>query len=169
MTDSMPTAIYWLQHPKRRKYRDIGFFPGRDVPNEYNLWRGFAVEPRPGDCSKFLAHLKDNACKGDAALYAWVEAWFADIFQHPDKKCGTALAFRGKQGVGKTKIGKVIRSLIGKAHSKAVSDPATSPGDSMPTCSLCCCSMPTKLFGRETSRPKQAQGPGHRRRASHRI
>ena len=79
------------------------------MPDYYNLWRGFAVEPRKGDCSKFLAHLHDNICQGDDALYAWVMAWFADIFQHPATRCGTSLALRGKQGVGKTKVGEVLR------------------------------------------------------------
>ena len=101
---------FWMQHRERRKYQDIGFFPGRDVPGFYNLWRGFAVEPRKGDCSKFLAHVRENVCQGDDDLYAWVMAWFADIFQRPAVKCGTSLALRGKQGVGKTKIGEVMEA-----------------------------------------------------------
>jgi hypothetical protein len=98
----------WMRHPQRRKYQDIGFFPGRDVPDHYNLWRGFTVEPRKGDCSKFLAHMRENACQGNDHLYAWVMAWFADIFQRPAIKCGTSLVFRGKPGTGKTKIGEVM-------------------------------------------------------------
>ena len=119
---TMPETKFWMRHPKRRKYQDIGFFPGRDMPDYYNLWRGFAVEPRKGDCSKFLAHVYENVCQGDDALYAWVMAWFADIFQHPAVKCGTSLALRGKQGVGKTKIGEVMESLLG-VHYKLVADP----------------------------------------------
>jgi hypothetical protein len=118
----MPVSKHWLSHPGRRKYQDIGFFPGRDVPSFYNLWRGFAVEPRKGDCSKFLAHLRENVCDDDDDLYAWVIAWFADIFQHPASKCGTSLALRGKQGVGKTKIGEVLEALLG-VHYKLVADP----------------------------------------------
>jgi hypothetical protein len=57
----VPATKYWLKHPRRRKYQDIGFFPNRDVPSFYNLWRGFAVEPRKGDCSKFLAHIREAA------------------------------------------------------------------------------------------------------------
>src|SRR5262249_36096940 len=98
---------YWIAHPQRRKYLDLGFFPSRDIPGFYNLWRGFAIEPRKGDCSKFLTHIHENVCQNNSALYDWVIAWFADIFQHPDKKCGTSLALRGKQGVGKTKLGAV--------------------------------------------------------------
>ena len=119
---TMPDTRFWMRHAKRRKYQDIGFFPGRDMPDYYNLWRGFAVEPRKGDCSKFLAHVYENVCQGDDALYAWVMAWFADIFQRPAVKCGTSLALRGKQGVGKTKIGEVMESLLG-VHYKLVADP----------------------------------------------
>jgi uncharacterized protein DUF5906 len=119
---TIETTKYWLVHPKRRKYQDIGFFPQRDVPGYYNLWRGFAVKPVKGDCSKFLAHLRDNVCQGDDELYTWVITWFADIFQHPGVKCGTSLALRGKQGTGKTKVGEVFASLLG-VHFKQVSDP----------------------------------------------
>lgn len=115
-------AKYWLHHAQRQQYEGIVFAPGREVPNHFNLWRGFAVEPRQGDCSKFLAHLKDNVCRGDEALYLWVVGWFAQIMQHPNKKMGTSLVLRGKQGTGKTKVGQVIGSLLGE-HYALVSDP----------------------------------------------
>jgi hypothetical protein len=51
-----------------------------------------------------------------------VIAWFADIFQRPAIKSGTSLVWRGKQGVGKTKIGEVMDSLLG-VHFKRVADP----------------------------------------------
>lgn len=68
----IPLASYWLQHTDRRQYEGIIFAPGRVFPDYYNLWRGFAVQPKPGDCSKFKAHLKDNICRGDENLYLWV-------------------------------------------------------------------------------------------------
>ena len=61
----MSVADYWLSHPKRRQYEGIEFEPGGGRPNHYNLWQGFAVKPKKGDCSKFLAHLKDNISRGD--------------------------------------------------------------------------------------------------------
>ncbi len=53
----VPIGRYWLQHPQRRQYERIVFSPGRKEQDDksFNLWRGFSVEPRPGDCSKFLA------------------------------------------------------------------------------------------------------------------
>jgi hypothetical protein len=119
----IPLAKYWMGHPHRRQYRGIVFDPSRlEVPGYFNLWRGFAVKPKPGDCSKFLAHLHDNICRGETALYNWVVGWMADIVQHPAKKSGSSLALRGLQGVGKTKVGEVFGSLLG-AHYKLVSEP----------------------------------------------
>ena len=118
----VPLATHWMHHPQRRQYEGIVFAPGRDVPNHYNLWRGFAVVPRQGDCSKFLAHLSNNVCSGDEELYQWVVGWFAKIFQHPEQKMGTSLVLRGKMGVGKTKVGEVFGSLL-VMHYVPVSDP----------------------------------------------
>ena len=68
-------------------------------------FRGLRVEPRQGDCSKFLAHLKDNAARGDEATYLWIVGWWAQIVQQPSIKMETALVLRGPFGAGKTKIG----------------------------------------------------------------
>ena len=56
-------------------------------------------------------------------LYAWVVGWFADIFQNPGAKMGSALVLRGKQGVGKTIVGVIIGSLLGRHYIGPVSDP----------------------------------------------
>jgi hypothetical protein len=117
-----PLGRYWLSHPKRRQFEGLVFEPNRAVPNHFNLWQGFAVEPRPGDCSKFLAHMRDNICQGNEFIYKWVMGWFAQIFQHPEDKQDTSLVIRGKQGVGKSKVGEVMGSLLGR-HSLCVAEP----------------------------------------------
>ena len=118
-------ADYWISHPERREYRGIEFDPSRSGGRAgyYNTWRGFAVEPREGDCSKFLAHIKSNVATNNDAHSNWIVGWFAQIFQEPDKKPGTSLVLRGKQGVGKTIVGKIIGSLIGTHHYLLVSEP----------------------------------------------
>ena len=127
-------AKLWLAHPERRTYCGITFSPephSADYYLEhpqahhgeyYNLWSGFAVNPAPGDCSLFLDHVRANVCNGNEDLFAWVMGWFADIFQHPASKSGTALVLRGGQGVGKTKVGEVMGSLLGRHHA-LVDDP----------------------------------------------
>jgi hypothetical protein len=117
-------GAYWLGHPKRRGFEGIEFEPGgggRD--GYYNLWQGFAVKRKEGDCSKFLAHVKDNAARGDEATFLWIIGWWAQIFQQPTVKMETSLGFRGQQGTGKTKIGQVMGSLIGEDHYSLVSNP----------------------------------------------
>jgi Family of unknown function (DUF5906) len=113
---------YWLSHPERRQYEGLVFAPKRDVPGYYNLWQGFAVEPRAGDCSKFKAHLRDNVCGGDQTNYDWLFGFFADIFQNPGEKKGSAVALKGKEGVGKSKVGETFGSLLGR-HYRLVSEP----------------------------------------------
>jgi Primase C terminal 2 (PriCT-2)/Family of unknown function (DUF5906) len=120
---TLSVADHWLGHPQRRQYEGIEFAPGGGRKSYYNLWRGFAVEPREGDCSKFLAHLRDNVAQGNVFLYKWVIGWFAQIMQQQTAKTGTSLALRGKMGVGKTKVGQVFGSLIGDDHYALVADP----------------------------------------------
>jgi hypothetical protein len=71
--------------------------------------------------------LQDNVAQSDTALFNWIEAWFADIFQKPAKKCGTAVAIRGKQGAGKSIVGKTIGSLLGP-HFKSIASPRLLTG-----------------------------------------
>ncbi|MDO8396406.1 MAG: bifunctional DNA primase/polymerase [Bradyrhizobium sp.] len=118
----VPLGKYWMQHPQRREYSGLVFSPNRKVPGYFNLWRGFSVEPDPnGDCSKLLAHVKDNICRGDENLYKWVIGWFADIVQHPEVKNGTSLVVRGEQGTGKTIVGKYFGSLFARHYVLASS------------------------------------------------
>lgn len=114
----------WLGHTERRQYDGIEFAPPGSATRTgyYNLFQGFGVEPGQGDCSKFLAHLKDNAARGDEATYLWIVGWWAQIVQQPSVKMATALVLRGPFGVGKTKIGQVMGSLIGD-HYLLVASP----------------------------------------------
>ena len=118
----VPLGKYWLAHPNRRQYEGLVFAPDRDVPGYYNFWQGFAVEPRAGDCSKFKAHLLDNVCGGNQTHYDWLFGFFADIFQNPGAKKGSAVALKGKEGVGKTIVGAIFGSLLGP-HYRLVSEP----------------------------------------------
>lgn len=109
----VPAGKYWLTHEQRRSYEGVTFSPGRNLQNYYNLWRGFSHEPDPdGDWSMFREHLFANAAQGNEEHFNWILGWFAHIFQNLTVKSGTSLAFRGKQGTGKTIIGKIFGKLI---------------------------------------------------------
>lgn len=94
---------YWLTHPRRRTYMEVVFNPAQDAANDsaYNLWRGFSVESKQGDCSLYLEHLKDNICSGNDEHYAYFLNWMAHAVQRPDTLPGVAIVLKGEQGTGK--------------------------------------------------------------------
>jgi hypothetical protein len=120
----VPIGPYWLCHKDRRQYQGIEFDPKPDGGRwgYYNMWRGFSVKPREGDCSKFLAHLKDNVAQGNEAHYKYIVGWHAQIVQEPHKKVGTAVVLRGPQGIGKTIVGETFGSLV-ENHYELVAEP----------------------------------------------
>ena len=83
--------------------------------SDYNLWRGWAIEPDPsGSCKLFLKHLLEVVCGGEREHYEWLLDWMAHLFQHPGVKPGIAVALKGGQGAGKSIVGAVLKKLLGK-------------------------------------------------------
>ncbi len=111
-------ADVWLKSPRRRKYKGITFDPTTTdcKDNQYNLWKGFARQPRQGDCSKYWEHVKDNICNGDDEIYQYVRKWLAVIFQYPDV-VHTALVLCGSQGVGKNSFVEPLGILLGSHYA----------------------------------------------------
>lgn len=120
----VPLGHWWFAHPKRRSYRAIVFQPGKEVPTDvYNLWRGFAVEARPGgSCEMYLAHVRDCICSGNEELYEYVVNWMATAVQKPWEQGHTAIVLRGPQGAGKGTFAKGLLGLFGR-HGKQITDP----------------------------------------------
>ncbi|MBZ0258595.1 DUF3854 domain-containing protein [bacterium] len=71
-------ATFWRRHPRRRSYKQVIFAPGVNEPQYFNLWRGFAVEPEPGDWGLFRDHIYNVICNGDASLFDYVLSWMAN-------------------------------------------------------------------------------------------
>ena len=103
----------WIESAERRQYKGITFAPGGDVPDYYNLYRGFGCEPKEGDWNLFKSHIFDIICGRSQEIYFYVLAWLAHLVQRPGgDKPGTSLVLRGKQGTGKgcfvDNFGKII-------------------------------------------------------------
>ena len=111
-----PLGAYWFGHPHRRQYVDVGFYPKGAPAGHYNLWTGFAVEPKEGDCSLYLEHIRENIANGDVSAYEYIIAWMADVVQNPDNLVGTALVLRGQMGVGKGVFANQFGALFGKHY-----------------------------------------------------
>lgn len=118
----MPLGHWWLSNPNRRYYDTIVFAPNKEIQGVYNLWRGFAVDARPGNCDLFLEHIRVNICRGNQEHYDYMIRWMARAVQHPDSPGHTAIVLRGNQGTGKSFFAKTFGSLWGR-HFLQVSDP----------------------------------------------
>ena len=104
----------WITHEDRRQYERIIFSPQYDVPNCYNLWRGFAVEPRQGDCDLYLNHVRENIANNDEAVYNHIIAFMADAVQNPASLPGVTLVMRGGEGTGKGVFATQFGALFGQ-------------------------------------------------------
>jgi hypothetical protein len=110
----MPLGHWWTRHAQRRQYENVVFAPGREMPGSYNLWKGFAVEAKPGNCGMFLDHCKRNICSGDEDVYKYLLGWMATAVQHPAQQGHVAVVMRGKKGAGKGKFANVFGRLFGR-------------------------------------------------------
>lgn len=113
---------WWLENAQHRHYETIVFSPGGDVEGSYNLWKGFGCESVPGDCSRLLAHIKNNICSGNEVHYAYLMGWLARAVQRPDSPGEVAVVLRGRMGTGKSLFVRAFGSLFGR-HFLQVSDP----------------------------------------------
>lgn len=112
-----PLGHYWLDSPLRRQYDHIGFRPQGDIPGTYNLWKGFAYEPREtGKAQRYLDHVRDNVCSGNAELYSYVIRWMARVVQDPASAGQVAIVLRGGKGTGKSVFATVFGRLFGTHH-----------------------------------------------------
>lgn len=118
----LPLGKWWLEHAARRQFKSIVFSPGNEVEGAYNLWRGFAYEPRPGDKHRmFMEHMRDDLCGGDVAVYEYLLNWMARAVQHPANPGEVAVVLRGRKGTGKGTFAKTFGALFGR-HFWQVSD-----------------------------------------------
>jgi hypothetical protein len=109
----VPIGKHWFNHQKRRQFEGITFVPLKETPRQYNLWRGFAVEPKEGDCSLFLNHIRNNIASKCDEYYNYIVAWMANLVQTPEDKPGISIVIRGGQGTGKGIFCSGLGSLFG--------------------------------------------------------
>ena len=119
----IPAYKWWRSHPERREYNRVDFLPEIKTPDRvFNMWKGFAVQPKGGLENIPLFHelLDEVICSGNEqwALYLW--GWLAHMIQYPDEKPGVAIVLRSDaQGVGKSRFAEYVGSLLGR-HYKTV-------------------------------------------------
>lgn len=109
-------ASAWLLHPQRRQYLGgVQFAPGASLsPDKFNLWQGFAIEPKRGDWPLMRRHIREVICSGKEELFNYVLGWLARCVQLPGAQGEVALVLRGGRGVGKGTLGNALLRLFGQ-------------------------------------------------------
>ncbi len=120
----------WMEWEGRRSYDSVVFAPDSKVaPTSYNLFRGFAVKPRPGDWSFLRQHILEGLCNGNEQYYKYLISWMARIIQNPGgKRPGVAVVLRGGKGIGKGTLANCFGKLFGE-HFVPVSSNKGLTGD----------------------------------------
>ncbi|ODU47648.1 MAG: hypothetical protein ABS96_03360 [Lysobacteraceae bacterium SCN 69-123] len=112
----MKRGDWWLDHEHRREIRGLVFRPGGDaeINGFQNLWRGWAIEPKPGDWSKMREHVRGVLANGNDENADYILRWTAWAVQNPARQAEVALVFRGGRGVGKGIFARAVKDLFGQ-------------------------------------------------------
>ncbi|EKO40434.1 MAG: putative ATPase, partial [Solidesulfovibrio magneticus str. Maddingley MBC34] len=106
----------WLNSNYRKDFPNgIVFSPNADVEGAYNLWQGFAVQPKEtGDWSLYIKHIMEVICDNKPEIYNYVFAWMANIVQNlGSNRPGTAIVLRGERGTGKSIFADIFGKIFG--------------------------------------------------------
>ena len=112
-----PAGAVWLEHLGRRQYANgVTFDPsGKNVPQGMlNLWRGFAVQPSPGDWSRLREHIATVVCRDNPQDARYLFRWMARLFQYPDQTGEVAVVLRGGEGSGKGILARALLHICGQ-------------------------------------------------------
>jgi hypothetical protein len=120
----VPADKFWKENPKRHQ-KNLVFKPaGTTDQSEYNLWRGYGVEPRIGWEKQYrlLQHIREVICRCDHAKFKYLIRLLAWMVQNPDKHSGVVIVLKSrKQGTGKSTLGKVMLDIFGQ-HGALIDD-----------------------------------------------
>lgn len=115
--ESKPLGRFWLNWPHRKSYENIGMEPGADTilpGNILNLWKGLAVDPKPGSWARMQAHITDILADGDPESASYILRFAAWCLQHPGERAEVAMVFRGEKGSGKGTFARAIKDIFGQ-------------------------------------------------------
>jgi len=112
--DAVAIAPWWLAHPSRRTAKKgLVFLPGKECDSEeINLFDGFKIQPKSGNCEEFKRLVLDGICSGNQTVFEFVWKWMAHLMKKPSELPRTALVLMGEQGTGKSTFVEAIGKLV---------------------------------------------------------
>lgn len=115
---------FWKQSAKRHQ-KKLVFKPGGTTdPTEYNIWRGYGVEPIKGwqKQRRLLRHIREVICRRDKKKFKYLIRSLSWMVQNPEKHSGVVIILKSrKQGTGKTTLGWVMLVIFGQ-HGALIDD-----------------------------------------------
>jgi hypothetical protein len=144
----------WKKSAKRRDFRTVTFMPPPKVadPRDYNLWKGFAVQPLQVPegiivgsdahdrwiadvvvprCIKYLGLIHDIICGGEPARQEEYFEYLLDLLaltvQRPGEPSEVAVVLKGERGAGKGMFVRNYGALFGR-HFVHISKPEQITG-----------------------------------------
>lgn len=98
-------------------FDEIGFDPTeKDSEVKLNLWTGWPMKPKQGECKlllQTLEYLCSKESNSDDLLW-WIIKWMAYPLQNPGAKMASALILHGPQGTGKSLIFRTLAKIYGR-------------------------------------------------------
>lgn len=98
----LPASTFWDGSAQKLIFRSIAF-TSKPVGNDvYNLFTGFGVKPKSGECNRVLAHIRDVVCSGCEKNYIALIKLLSWQIQNIGKPSRIIVALKSKmQQVGK--------------------------------------------------------------------
>ena len=110
-----PLAPRWLKWEARSEARRLTYAPGkpRVTDGDFNAWKGWGVEPAPGNLQPWHDLMGFLFCNDLQAL-EWFEKWLAYPLQNPGAKLLTSAVLYGiHKGTGKTFVAYLMGDIYG--------------------------------------------------------
>lgn len=106
---SYPATTPFFREAKR--YDGLCYLPheGPEVHGALNLWRGFAVVPKPGSWARMQEHIYEVLCSSVPEQANYLIKWCAWLVQNPGVMAEVAGVLREREGAGK---GVFVQSLL---------------------------------------------------------
>ena len=112
----------WVKDKERRSYNELEFCPViKEDSESYNTFRGFECDipyeytENPTAVEHFRNHLSLLTDYDEKSLI-YLESYFADIIQNPDKPPGTAILLKSGQGWGKDLLMDIISKMLNMSY-----------------------------------------------------
>lgn len=98
----LAASTFWTGNTHKQIYRDIVFTNKRVGNDIYNLFTGFGVHPKEGNCNRILTHIKEIICAGNETNAKALIQLLAWQMQNIGKPSRIVVALKSKaQQVGK--------------------------------------------------------------------